>query len=99
METFEIVSLLYANAVPRLSRAMGDGHLTVHVLDTARGVGAEGMEVSLEVEAYFTAHGVPTGDPSDLTQVPVQVTLGPGVQRHLPLAITPWGYTTFRGER
>lgn len=119
---------------------MGDGHLTVHVLDTARGVGADGMQIAVEragddgwhelktvrtnasgqtdapvldddefapgvyrltfeVAAYFAARGVPTGDPAYLTQVPVQVTLGPGVRHHLPLAVSPWGYTTFRGER
>lgn len=55
--------------------------------------------LTFEVEAYFAAHGVPTGDPAYLTQVPVQVTLGPGADHHLPLAVSPWSYTTFRGER
>ncbi|HEX4804931.1 MAG TPA: hydroxyisourate hydrolase [Conexibacter sp.] len=117
---------------------MAAGHLTVHVLDTARGVGADGIRFSVEraegtawrhlkdvaanatgrtdapvlaagefepgtyrltfeAGAYFAAHAVPTADPPYLSQVHLQVTLSADAHHHLPLAISPWGFTHFRG--
>jgi 5-hydroxyisourate hydrolase len=54
--------------------------------------------VSFHVGEYFASHGVPTADVPYLDQVPVEVHLsGDGGHYHVPLIVSPWGYTTYRG--
>jgi 5-hydroxyisourate hydrolase len=50
-----------------------------------------------DVGAYFPAHSVRSADPPYLSEVPIQATLAADVHHLVPFAISPWGYTHFRG--
>jgi 5-hydroxyisourate hydrolase len=66
-------------------------------------VTAEEFEAGLHrfcfhVGEYFTSHGVPAAEIPYLDRVPVEVNLtAEGGHYHVPLVVSPWGYTTYRG--
>ena len=107
--------------------------LTTHVLDTARGVPAQGISIALvslegerrtqlaqavtnadgrtdaplgqalragmyelvfSVAAYFERHGV-DGFYQD---IPIRFELDRPGKYHVPLLLSPWGYSTYRGS-
>ena len=105
--------------------------LTTHVLDTARGVPAQGMTVELwSVDQSKRLKTVQTngdgridspllagnemaagtyelvflvGDYFNekrfLDRIPVRFTISdPGAKYHVPLLVSPWSYTTYRGS-
>ncbi|KIT15366.1 hydroxyisourate hydrolase [Jannaschia aquimarina] len=114
------------------------GYLTTHVLDTARGVPAEGIEILLYrvsgnshrkiAEAVTNADGrtdrpiLPEDDfktgtyelvfragdylrrhGSDagtlfLDEVPIRFGMGEDAHYHVPLLLSPFGYSTYRGS-
>ena len=98
--------------------------LTTHVLDTARGRPAAGVEISLarggevvrtvttdadgrarlgdvevgEYELVF-AVGAYFGSAEFLDRVPVRFRIAdPGAHYHVPLLVSPWSYSTYRGS-
>ena len=115
------------------------GHLSTHVLDTARGVPAAGVvvevrlvrdgdrqrvavattnaqgrtdaplvtserlepgiyELTVHIGDYFRAAGVALSDPPFLDHVVVRVGIADArAGYHVPLLISPYGYTTYRG--
>ncbi|WP_323769543.1 hydroxyisourate hydrolase [Antarctobacter sp.] len=118
---------------------MGDGYLTTHVLDTARGCPAEGMTILLYrvsgnshrkiAEAVTNADGrtdapiLPKGkfkpgsyelifgagdylratgqagdEPLFLDQVPIRFGMAEETHYHVPLLLSPFGYSTYRGS-
>lgn len=119
---------------------MADGYLTTHVLDTARGCPAAGMEIALyRVEgdtrahlvtmttnsdgrtdtpilpkaefapgtyelvfhagAYLDATGTPPEAPRFLDRIPIRFGISDaGAHYHVPLLISPFGYSTYRGS-
>ncbi|MCG6902299.1 MAG: hydroxyisourate hydrolase [Rhodobacter sp.] len=116
------------------------GYLTTHVLDTARGVPAEGVGLALyrvsgnshkkiaeaitnadgrtdqpilpegkfEVgeyeliffaEDYLDANGVPAEAPRFLSTIPIRFGISdPDSHYHVPLLLSPFGYSTYRGS-
>ena len=104
--------------------------LTTHVLDTARGLPAEGVAVTLTRDGVVVARAVTnadgrtdapllegadlvagvyeltfavgdyfTGDEGFLGDVPVRFTVEAGAGHlHVPLLVSPWSYTTYRGS-
>lgn len=120
----------------------GEGYLTTHVLDTARGVPAEGIEILLyrvsgnshkklvsmttnsdgrtdspilpkgkfaagHYELVFLAgdylkrHGLTPddGSPLFLDQVPIRFGIDDeDAHYHVPLLLSPFGYSTYRGS-
>jgi 5-hydroxyisourate hydrolase len=115
------------------------GYLTTHVLDTARGTPAEGMEVVLfrlqdgertelarlktnadgrtdrqilpesdfatgtyELEfhagAWMDATGVPTESPRFLDIIPIRFGMSQQDHYHVPLLVSPFGFSTYRGS-
>ena len=116
------------------------GRLTTHVLDTAHGRPAGGMQVDLlrlegdervllkivqtnadgrvngsllegaelgvgmyelefHVGHYFAALGVESADPRFLEVVPVRFGVSdPAAHYHVPLLVSPFGYSTYRGS-
>ncbi|MEM9268269.1 MAG: hydroxyisourate hydrolase [Pseudomonadota bacterium] len=118
------------------------GFLTTHVLDTARGCPAEGIEIWLyrvtgnshkkiatavtnadgrcdapilegtafragtyelifHVEAYLRSHGLVDGveEPLFLTRVPLRFGINDADSHyHVPLLLSPFGYSTYRGS-
>lgn len=116
------------------------GYLTTHVLDTARGQPAEGVQIALfrlgetgaeriaravtnadgrtdapilpaagfapgryelvfSVGAYFRATGQAGAEPVFLDEVPVRFGISDASSHyHVPLLISPYGYSTYRGS-
>ena len=115
------------------------GYLTTHVLDTARGVPAEGLRIDLyrlagderthlktlvtnddgrtdeqilpEAEFspgtyelvfhagdYLDAIGTPPENPRFLDQVPIRFGMSQASHYHVPLLLSPFGFSTYRGS-
>jgi 5-hydroxyisourate hydrolase len=103
------------------------GRLTTHVLDTARGVPAAGVPVTLRRDGRVLAQAVTNADGRTdapllealeagiyeitfdagaylggegfLDEVPVRFRVDdPGAHHHVPLLLSPWSYTTYRGS-
>lgn len=119
---------------------MADGYLTTHVLDTARGLPAAGLQITLyrltgetrrqlaqmvtnedgrtdspilpaaEFEtgtyelvfaagAYLDATGTPPEEPRFLDMIPIRFGISdPQSHYHVPLLLSPFGYSTYRGS-
>ncbi len=115
------------------------GYLTTHVLDTARGVPAQGLAIELwridggtrthlqtlatnedgrtdeqilpkeqfapgtyelifHAGAYFDASGTPPEDPRFLDVIPIRFGMSEPSHYHVPLLLSPFGYSTYRGS-
>jgi len=56
-------------------------------------------QLEFHVAAYFTAQGVTVNDPAFLDIVPVRFGVAnPAQPYHVPLLVTPWSYSTYRGS-
>ena len=56
-------------------------------------------ELHFHVAAYFAAAGVPLPTPPFLDVVPVRFGIADvGAHYHVPLLISPYGYSTYRGS-
>jgi 5-hydroxyisourate hydrolase len=55
-------------------------------------------EISFHVGDYFRGGGVALADPAFLDVVPVRFILADGADYHVPLLISPYGYTVYRGS-
>jgi 5-hydroxyisourate hydrolase len=56
-------------------------------------------ELIFYVGEYFAARGLPTPDPPFLDCVPVRFAVAdPEGHYHVPLLVSPWSYTTYRGS-
>lgn len=116
------------------------GHLSTHVLDTANGCPAAGMQVTLqrldgdrtttlqtvtlnsdgrsdgplldaaamatgryrllfEVAPYFRRRGAALPDPAFIDTVQLDFGIADATGRyHVPLLVSPWSYSTYRGS-
>jgi 5-hydroxyisourate hydrolase len=115
------------------------GFLTTHVLDTARGVPAQGISIWLYrisgnsrekiaqtvtnadgrsdtpilpqetfktgqyelvffVGNYLRRHGLVREEPLFLDQVPIRFAMSEDSHYHVPLLLSPYGYSTYRGS-
>jgi 5-hydroxyisourate hydrolase len=55
-------------------------------------------EVVFQAGAFFAAAGVTQSDPPFLDEVPFRFSVAdPRQHLHLPLKITPWGFSIYRG--
>lgn len=56
-------------------------------------------ELVFAVGAYFKSAGVAAGDPPFLDLVPIRFQVAdPAAHYHVPLLVSPYGYTTYRGS-
>ena len=56
-------------------------------------------ELLFHVGAYFIGQGIKTGQPAFLDQVPIRFGIADASQNfHVPLLISPWSYSTYRGS-
>jgi 5-hydroxyisourate hydrolase len=63
------------------------------------GFSAGEYELVFHVGAYFRGRGVALADPPFLDRVPVRFALAdPGGHYHVPLLVSPWSYSTYRGS-
>ena len=114
------------------------GQLTTHILDTANGKPAEGVDIRLyvldgerslraaavtnsdgrtehplledevltsgvyelefDIGAYFRSTRTSSGDPAFLETVVIRVSLQADEHYHVPLLVSPWSYSTYRGS-
>lgn len=115
------------------------GYLTTHVLDTARGLPAEGLKIELfEIKGttrtllktlvtnsdgrtdeqilpsdqfktgvfelvfhagdYLDSLGTPPETPRFLDVVPIRFGMSSATHYHVPLLLSPFGYSTYRGS-
>ena len=112
------------------------GRLTTHILDTAHGGPAAGVDVRLyacgehreqvafattnedgrtprplldaesggtfelefDVGDYFRARGVQLAEPAFLDTVVIRFAVSAGEDYHVPLLVSPWSYSTYRGS-
>ena len=57
-----------------------------------------GYEISFHVGDYFRARGTALADPAFLDIVPVRFAIVEGADYHVPLLISPYGYSVYRGS-
>jgi len=115
------------------------GYLTTHVLDTARGSPATGLQIDLykiigetrahivtlvtnadgrtdrqilpaddfaigtyelvfHAGAYLDAAGTPPEEPRFLDEIPIRFGMSEAQHYHVPLLLSPFGYSTYRGS-
>jgi 5-hydroxyisourate hydrolase len=56
-------------------------------------------QLEFHVAEYFRARGVTLADPPFLDVVTVRFGVAdPGQHHHVPLLVTPWSYSTYRGS-
>jgi 2-oxo-4-hydroxy-4-carboxy-5-ureidoimidazoline decarboxylase len=56
-------------------------------------------ELHFYVADYFIANGIEAADPPYLDEVPIRFSIAePEGHYHVPLLVTPWSYSTYRGS-
>lgn len=55
-------------------------------------------EIAFHVGDYFRAQGAALADPAFLEVVPVRFAVAEGRDYHVPLLVSPYGYSTYRGS-
>jgi len=55
-------------------------------------------QLAFHVGDYFRAQGVALADPAFLDVVPVRIGLSGDADCHVPLLVSPYGYSTYRGS-
>lgn len=55
-------------------------------------------ELEFDVGPYFAAASASNGGPPFLDTVVIRVTLVAGEHYHVPLLVSPWSYSTYRGS-
>lgn len=65
----------------------------------ARPVPIGRYELTFAVGDYFVARGTPMSEPPFLDQIPLRFAVSdPEGHLHVPLLVTPWSYSTYRGS-
>ena len=56
-------------------------------------------ELTFHIGDYFRARGVPLAEPAFLDVIPLRFSVAePEGHYHVPLLVTPWTYSTYRGS-
>ena len=87
-----------ARTLIKRARTNADGRTDAPLLAAAEArVGT--YELSFHVGAYFRGSGAPTAEPPFLDRVPIRFAIAdPAAHYHVPLVVTPWSYSTYRGS-
>jgi 5-hydroxyisourate hydrolase len=91
------IELWRRDGVPQLLKTFvtnADGRTDAPLLAGGE-VAAGGYELLFYVAEYFTAGGTPC---PFLSQVPLRFNLAEGASCHVPLLVSPWAYSTYRGS-
>ena len=56
------------------------------------------FELVFHVGDYFRALGVPLTDPPFLDEIVIRFGVAAGASYHVPLLLSPYGYSTYRGS-
>jgi 2-oxo-4-hydroxy-4-carboxy-5-ureidoimidazoline decarboxylase len=97
VELFEIAASGAAHLVTRAT-TNGDGR-TDRPLIAEQPIPIAQYELRFDVGDYFTRHGTPVSDPPFLGIVPIRFAVSePEGHYHVPIIVTPWSYSTYRGS-
>jgi 5-hydroxyisourate hydrolase len=55
-------------------------------------------ELSFHIGDYFRARGVALADPPFLDVIPLRFSMSEDAHYHVPLLVSPFGYSTYRGS-
>jgi 5-hydroxyisourate hydrolase len=55
-------------------------------------------EIEFDVGPYFGSRDFELGEPPFLDTVVIRVSLAAGQHYHVPLLVSPWSYSTYRGS-
>lgn len=55
-------------------------------------------ELTFHVGDYFRAQGTPLADPPFLDGIPLRFSIADDADYHVPLLVSPFGYSTYRGS-
>ena len=55
-------------------------------------------ELTFHVGDYFRARGAALADPPFLDLIPIRFGVGEDAHYHVPLLVSPYGYSTYRGS-
>jgi len=79
-------------------RTNADGRTDAPLIAAAE-ARAGAFELTFHVGAYFRAIGIALADPPFLDVVPIRFAIAdPQAHYHVPLVVTPWSYSTYRGS-
>lgn len=96
---FDLVRIAGADRVPVVSARTNDDGRTDAPLLLGDALAAATYELIFHVAEYFTATDTVQGDPPFLDIVTLRFTVGdPDANYHVPLLVTPWAYSTYRGS-
>jgi len=79
------------------TRTNADGRTDNPLLEGAA-FRAGAYELTFHVGDYFRAKGVPLADPPFLDVVPLRFSIAEDAHYHVPLLVSPFGYSTYRGS-
>jgi 2-oxo-4-hydroxy-4-carboxy-5-ureidoimidazoline decarboxylase len=97
VELVELADLGAARVVAR-TVTNSDGR-TDRPLIGGRPVPIGRYELNFSVGDYFAARGAPLSDPPFLDRIPLRFSVSdPEGHLHVPLLVTPWSYSTYRGS-
>lgn len=74
-----------------------DGRTDAPLLD-AETFRAGSYELEFAIGSYFLAAGMTLDEPPFLDDVVVRFSLAEGQNYHVPLLVSPWSYSTYRGS-
>ena len=74
-----------------------DGRTDVALLEGAA-MQAGCYEIEFDIGPYFAAQGNAIADPPFLDTVVIRITVREDEQYHVPLLVSPWSYSTYRGS-
>ena len=96
----ELVELAALGASRVIARAItNDDGRTDQPLIGGRPLPIGRYELRFSVGTYYLERGVPTSDPPFLDEIPLRFAISdPEGHYHVPLLITPWSYSTYRGS-
>ena len=75
----------------------GDGRCDAPLLQGADFATGE-YELVFEAGAYLSAQGVVLPRPAFLDRIPIRFGMAENVHYHVPLLVSPYGYSTYRGS-
>ena len=55
-------------------------------------------ELEFDIGAYFKARGTEVGQPAFLDTVVIRFSVAADQHYHVPLLVSPWSYSTYRGS-
>jgi 5-hydroxyisourate hydrolase len=91
------VVLRRGDAVLADTRTNADGRTDMPLLEGAA-FQMGSYELTFHVGDYFRTKGMPLADPPFLDVVPLRFSIAEDTHYHVPLLISPFGYSTYRGS-